>query len=182
MSAHLLKTDSEVSSLTQSSPHRSSPPRGSRRPPAYIVQSPSRDSHDATTTTNSSHHSTPAALSPAGSPPRSHSNSSLGPHSHRSSSTRFSGSLKQNKHGRQGSRRGVPWKGEFDAIEEEGLLDGDGRDGGFIPRRCYFPAFVAGFFVLFSFFALILWGASRPQKPKITMKVTASTNQTNHTL
>lgn len=171
MSAHLLKTDSEVSSLTQSSPHRSSPPAAGLLRPEPVPRLARCD-----------HHSTPAALSPAGSPPRSHSNSSLGPHSHRSSSTRFSGSLKQNKHGRQGSRRGVPWKEEFDAIEEEGLLDGDGRDGGFIPRRCYFPAFVAGFFVLFSFFALILWGASRPQKPKITMKVTASTNQTNHTL
>lgn len=170
MSAHhLCKTDSEVSSLTHSSPPRSSPARGAR--PAYFVQSPSRDSHDATTTTNSSHHSTPAALSPAGSPPRSHSNSSLGPHSHRSSSTRFSGSLKHTKHGRRGSRRGGPWKEEFGAIEEEGLLDGDGREGGLIPRRCYFPAFVVGFFVLFSFFALILWGASRPQKPRITMKV-----------
>ncbi|OWM66268.1 uncharacterized protein LOC116199271 [Punica granatum] len=166
-STNLSKTDSEVSSLTPSSPPNSSPARGGR--PAYFVQSPSRDSHDATTT-NSSHHSTPAALSPAGSPPRSHSNSSLGPHSNRSSSTRFSGSLKHTKHGRRGSRRGVPWKEEFDVIEEEGLLDGDDREEGIIPRRCYFPAFVAGFFMLFSFFALILWGASRPQKPRITMK------------
>ncbi|KAK4754111.1 hypothetical protein SAY87_002215 [Trapa incisa] len=172
MSAHLSKTDSsDVSSLTPSSPPRSSPARVARPPPVYFVQSPSRDSHDAATTTNSSRHSTPAALSPAGSPPRTHSNSSsIGRHSHRSSSTRFSGSLKHSKHGRRGARRGPLWKEEFDAIEEEGLLDRDAGEGGLIPRRFYFPAFVAGFFVLFSFFALILWGASRPQKPKITIK------------
>jgi hypothetical protein len=63
-----------------------------------------------------------------------------------------------------------PWKDQFDSIEEEGLLnDDDGRHG--LTRRCYLLAFVVGFFVLFSFFSLILWGASRPQKPIITMKV-----------
>ncbi|GJU86004.1 hypothetical protein Tco_1293550 [Tanacetum coccineum] len=62
-------------------------------------------------------------------------------------------------------------KGEkgFDAIEEEGLYDEDGRKP--IPRRCYFLAFVVGFFVLFTFFALVLWGAARPQKPVITMRI-----------
>lgn len=54
-------------------------------------------------------------------------------------------------------------------IEEEGLLEDEEREKG-LPRRCYFLAFVLGFFVLFSFFSLILWGASKPQKPKITMK------------
>ncbi|KAK6258545.1 hypothetical protein SCA6_013019 [Theobroma cacao] len=161
MSAHLTKTDSEVSSLSQSSPARSP------RRQVYYVQSPSRDSHDGEKTTNS-FHSTPV-ISPMGSPPHSHSNSSLGPHSSReSSSTRLSGSLKPHrKH--EGSRKGrKPWK-EFDAIEEEGLLDGDGVPHG-LPRRCYFLAFVVGFFVLFTTFSLILWGASRPQKPKITME------------
>ncbi|KAJ7944432.1 Late embryogenesis abundant protein [Quillaja saponaria] len=69
----LAKTDSEVSSLTQSSPARS--PRRA----AYYVQSPSRDSHDGEKTTNSFHSS--PLQSPMGSPPHSHSNSSLGPHS-----------------------------------------------------------------------------------------------------
>uniref|UniRef100_A0A5B7BL83 Late embryogenesis abundant protein LEA-2 subgroup domain-containing protein n=1 Tax=Davidia involucrata TaxID=16924 RepID=A0A5B7BL83_DAVIN len=148
------KTDSEVTSLAPSSPTRSP------RRPVYYVQSPSRDSHDGEKTTNS-FHSTPI-LSPMGSP---------GHHSRESSSTRFSGSLKpgsrkQHHHHRKDEKQ---WK-EFGAIEEEGLLDDDGSNRG-LPRRCfYFLAFLVGFFVLFSFFSLILWGASRNQKPIITMK------------
>ncbi|KAL5821694.1 hypothetical protein ACOSQ3_023576 [Xanthoceras sorbifolium] len=163
MSAQLSKTDSEVSSLTQSSPTRS--PRRA----VYYVQSPSRDSHDGEKTTNS-FHSTPV-ISPMGSPPHSHSNSSLGPHSsHESSSTRLSAPLKPHGHHRKSERksRKQPWK-EFDAIEEEGLLDGDIMPSG-LSRRCYFLTFVLGFIVLFSVFSLILWGASKSQKPTITMK------------
>lgn len=161
------KTDSEVTSLAASSP-----PRSPRRQP-YYVQSPSRDSHDGEKTTTS-FHSTPI-ISPAGSPPHSHS--SVGRHSRESSSSRFSGSLKP------GSRKISPndavsggrrkwerkeWK-DCDVIEEEGLLDDEeARRGG--RRRCYLLAFVVGFFVLFSLFSLILWGASKPQKPKITVK------------
>ncbi|GMN30160.1 hypothetical protein TIFTF001_002717 [Ficus carica] len=165
----LAKTDSEVSSLTQSSPGR-----GGR--PVYYVQSPSRDSHDGEKTTNNSFNSSPAVLSPMGSPPHSHSNSTLGPHSRDSSSTRFSGSRKHTAAGNGGGggthRKGSgwrPWKDQFDAIEEEGLLDEDGMTRGHT-RRGYFVAFVVGFLVLFSLFSLILWGASRPQKPTITMK------------
>lgn len=150
-----------MSSLTQSSPTRS--PRRA----VYYVQSPSRDSHDGEKTTNS-FHSTPV-LSPMGSPPHSHSNSSLGPHSSReSSSTRLSGSLKPQRKNERKSRK--PWK-EFDAIEEEGLLDGETMQTGMNSRRCYFLTFVMGFIVLFSVFSLILWGASKPQKPTVTMKV-----------
>ncbi|XP_076883176.1 uncharacterized protein LOC143531854 [Bidens hawaiensis] len=147
MSMHA-KTDSEVTSQTASSPTRS-PIR-----PVYFVQSPSRDSHDGEKTTNS-FHSTPV-LSP---------NASPGRHSRNSSSTRFSGSL------RPGSRKPTqaPKDGKgFDAIEEEGLVDDHYRRG--IPRRCYFLAFVVGFFVLFSFFALVLWAAAKPQKPDIVMR------------
>lgn len=161
------KTDSEVTSLAPSSPTRSP------RRPVYYVQSPSRDSHDGEKTTTS-FHSTPV-LSPAGSPPHSHS--SVGRHSRESSSSRFSGSLKPgsrkispNDSSRGGQRKGQKqWK-ECDVIEEEGLLEDEERRRG-LPRRCYFFAFVLGFFVLFSLFALILWGASRPQKPIITIKV-----------
>ncbi|KAK2660277.1 hypothetical protein Ddye_006810 [Dipteronia dyeriana] len=160
------KTDSEVTSLAPSSPTRSP------RRPVYYVQSPSRDSHDGEKTTTS-FHSTPV-ISPMGSPPHSHS--SVGRHSRESSSSRFSGSLKPgsrkispNDASRGGQSKGQkPWK-ECDVIEEEGLLDDEERRKG-IPRRCYFLAFVLGFFVLFSLFSLILWGASKPQKPKITMK------------
>lgn len=155
------KTDSEVTSLAPSSPDHN-------RRPVYYVQSPSRDSHDGEKTTMS-FHSTPV-LSPTGSPPHS----SVGRHSRESFSTRFSGSLKP------GSRKVNPndagsggkgqktWK-EFAAIEEEGLLEENASRRSH--RRCYyFLAFVLGFFVLFSLFALILWGASRTQKPKIAMK------------
>lgn len=162
------KTDSEDTSLAPSSPDNS-------RRPVYYVQSPSRDSHDGEKTTTS-FHSTPV-ISPMGSPPHSHS--SVGRHSRDSSSTRFSGSLKPgsrkilpndasaagSRHNRKGQK---PWK-ECDVIEEEGLLEDD-RSSKSLPRRCYVLAFVVGFFILFSFFALILWGASRPQKPKITMR------------
>ncbi|KAL2538021.1 hypothetical protein Fot_19412 [Forsythia ovata] len=164
------KTDSEVTSLAPSSPDHN-------RRPAYFVQSPSRDSHDGEKTTTS-FHSTPVLGSPMGSPPHSHS--SVGRHSRESSTSRFSGSLKPgsrkispNEAGSgtagRGQRKGQKnWK-ECDVIEEEGLLeDEESRKG--LPRRCYFLAFVVGFFVLFSFFALVLWGASKPQKPKITMK------------
>lgn len=162
-STHHTKTDSEVTSLAPSSPNR----------PVYYVQSPSRDSHDGEKTTNS-FHSTPI-LSPMGSPGRQ---------SRDSSSTRYSGSLKpgsqkssngsrsnSGRHHNHRHRKGDKqrWK-EFDAIEEEGLLDDDAYSKG-VPRRCYFLAFVVGFFLLFTFFSLILWGASRNQKPVVTMKV-----------
>ncbi|KAI9075055.1 hypothetical protein K1719_015587 [Acacia pycnantha] len=156
----LAKTDSEVSSLSQSSPGRSSPRR-----PVYYVQSPSRDSSNDGEKTSNSFHSSPLQ-SPLGSPPHSHSNSSLGPHSRESSSTRFSGSRKTSH--RKSTWR--PWKDHFHAIEEEGLLDPHDASQHCLARRCYFLAFVLGFMALFSVFSLILWGASRPQKPTITMK------------
>lgn len=163
----LAKTDSEVSSLTQSSPTRS---RDGLRA-VYYVQSPSRDSSNDGEKTTNSFNSSPLQ-SPLGSPPHSHSNSSLGPHSRESSSTRYSASRKSSQashNNRKGNWR--PWKDQFNAIEEEGLLDDDDdADRGF-PRRCYFPAFVVCFFVLFTVFSLILWAASRPQKPAIFLKV-----------
>ncbi|KAG4930759.1 hypothetical protein AAZX31_17G165800 [Glycine max] len=160
--AMLAKTDSEVSSLTQSSPTRS--PRRA----VYYVQSPSRDSsHDGEKTTNSFHSS--PLQSPLGSPPHSHSNSSLGHHSRESASTRFSGSRKSSSSGNNRKGPWRPWKDQFHAIEEEGLIDAHDNARGF-PRCCYFPAFVIGFVLLFSAFSLILWGASRPQKPAISLK------------
>ncbi|MQM08729.1 hypothetical protein Taro_041584 [Colocasia esculenta] len=165
------KTDSEVTSIAPSSPTRSP------RRPVYYVQSPSRDSHDGEKTTTSFHSS--PVLSPAGSPPHSHS--SVGRHSRESSSSRFSGSLKPggsrkispNDGGRGGGagrsrKHDKPWK-ECAVIEEEGLLDEEDERRG-MRRRCYLLAFLLGFFVLFSFFSLVLWGASRNQRPEITMK------------
>ncbi|PSR87972.1 TRNA-specific 2-thiouridylase [Actinidia chinensis var. chinensis] len=155
MSMHA-KTDSEVTSLAPSSPARS--PRGGGRA-VYYVQSPSRDSHDGEKTTNS-FHSTPV-LSPVGSPGR-HSR-------HSSSSTRFSSkSSAAAAADRRRSKGDKQWK-EFNAIEEEGLLDDDNARRR-RSCRCYFLGFLVAFFVLFSFFSLVLWGASRNQKPIVTMK------------
>lgn len=170
------KTDSEVTSLAPSSPPRS-PPRGGARGAVYYVQSPSRDSHDGETKTATSVHSTPA-LSPMASP--RHSHSSVG---RDSSSSRFSGHPhpaggKRGKHGadnnkQPGHRKGVPpgkgWQ-EIGVIEEEGLLDDEDHTR-IVPKKCcYFLVFVLGFVALFSFFALVLWGASRSQKPQIVIK------------
>ncbi|KAK4277470.1 hypothetical protein QN277_015466 [Acacia crassicarpa] len=155
------KTDSEVTSLAASSPARSP------RRPVYYVQSPSRDSHDGEKTATS-FHSTPV-LSPMGSPPHSHA--SLGHHSRESSSSRFSGSRKITPNDASRAPHGKSqksWK-QPDMIEEEGLLSEEDHHKP-LPRRCYVLAFVLGFILLFSFFSLILWGASKPMKPKITMK------------
>ncbi|CAL0313792.1 unnamed protein product [Lupinus luteus] len=149
------KTDSEVTSLDASSPTRSP------RRPVYYVQSPSRDSHDGEKTTTS-FQSTPV-LSPMGSPPHSHHSSSLGRHSRQSSSSRFSGSRKINNNRK-------PHQKPIDIIDEEDLLLQNEDHHRTLSRRYYFLAFVLGFFVLFSFFSLILWGASRPMKPEIFVK------------
>ncbi|URE08444.1 Late embryogenesis abundant protein [Musa troglodytarum] len=106
------------------------------------------------------------------------SHSSVGPQSRDSSSSRFSGGIKpgggprkmsshdDRKGGR--SKSDKTWK-ECATIEEEGLLEDEREEKG-LPRRCYCLAFLLGFVILFSFFALILWGASRSQKPEITVK------------
>ncbi|CAN6269862.1 unnamed protein product [Urochloa humidicola] len=157
------KTDSEVTSLAPSSPPRSPP----RSRPVYYVQSPSRDSHDGEKTATSVH-STPA-LSPMASP--RHSHSSVG---RDSSSSRFSGHPKRkadksSSAGRKGAPPGKGWQ-EIGVIEEEGLLD-DEEHTRIVPKKCYyFLVFVLGFVALFSFFALVLWGASRSQKPQIVIK------------
>lgn len=144
------KTDSEVTSISASSPARSPPRR-----PLYFVQSPSRDSHDGEKTVTTSFHSTPV-LSPNASPP------------HSSSSTRFSAPhRKKDHHNHHHSLK--QWK-QIDVIEEEGLLQGEDRDRT-LSRRCYFLIFLLGFLLLFTLFSLILWGASRPMKPKIFIKV-----------
>ncbi|URE12741.1 Late embryogenesis abundant protein [Musa troglodytarum] len=106
------------------------------------------------------------------------SHSSVGPQSRDSSSSRFSGGIKpgggprkmSSHDDRKGGRRksDKTWK-ECATIEEEGLLEDEREEKG-LPRRCYCLAFLLGFVILFSFFALILWGASRSQKPEITVK------------
>lgn len=151
------KTDSDATSLTASSPPRSPPRR-----PVYYVQSPS---HDGEKTLVSSH-STPGLLSPTASPPHSHS--FAGHHSRESSSTRFSGKVSSSDVAMK--RFSKPWDKHFNSIEEEGLLD-DEQPEVSIPRRCYVLGFIVCFLILFFTFALILYGAAKPQKPKLTMTV-----------
>ncbi|CAD6263691.1 unnamed protein product [Miscanthus lutarioriparius] len=163
------KTDSEVTSSMAAS----SPPRA-----AYYVQSPSHDDGDNKTAASSFH------SSPAASPPRSLGRAS------RDDSSRFSASAKSAGAGAGpggvaavpgagGRRRSSPWMKEA-AIEEEGLIlmddddDDPGAHGGGlsgIPKRVrYALGFVGAFFGLFFFFALILWGASRNQRPVVTLR------------
>ncbi|XP_076949383.1 uncharacterized protein LOC143622009 [Bidens hawaiensis] len=147
------QTDSEATSLTASSPPRSPPRR-----PVYYVQSPS---HDGEKTILSSH-STPALLSPTASPPHYGAH-----HSRESSSTRFSGKVSSSDVAMK--RFSKPWDHKhFNSIEEEGLLD-DEQPERSIPRRCYVLGFIIIFLILFFMFALILYGAAKPQKPKLTM-------------
>ncbi|KAF3788810.1 hypothetical protein EJ110_NYTH20322 [Nymphaea thermarum] len=155
------KSDSEVTSLAASSPTRSPPRRL-----LYYVQSPSQ--HDGEKMSFQS--------SPAGSPPHPHYYGVPSPvhHSRESSTTRFSGSLKKDAsshhHHPHGRRQPWPQYAHVDEHgEEEEGEDGDGRESG-IPARCYFLLFVVCFLVLFTFFSLILWGASRSYEPVIAVK------------
>ena len=65
----------------------------------------------------------------------------------------------------------VLWRGKWLQEDDD---DADGRAGGFsaLPKKVrYGLAFVGAFLVLFTFFALILWGASRNQKPVVSVNV-----------
>lgn len=151
------KSDSEVTSLAASSP-----PRSPRRP-LYYVMSPSQ--HEA------------EKMSIASSPPASpyhhhhphHHRYASSPihHSRESSTTRFSASL----------WNGGPWRklsyarDGCDEEEDDDEEDNAWRRSG-IPPKCYAVLFVLGFVALFSFFSLVLWGASRAYKPNISVKVT----------
>ncbi|KAE8716340.1 putative Ralf-like 34 [Hibiscus syriacus] len=134
------KTDSEVTSLATSSSTRSP------RRPVYYVQSPSRF-------------------------PRLRKDRNVFPFDAGTEPRRVTAALPFLRGGplegahRKGQKQ---WK-ENDVIEEEGMFEDEEREKS-LPRRCYVLAFVLGFFFLFSMFSLILWGVSRPQKPKITVK------------
>lgn len=151
------KSESDITSLAPSSPSRS-PKR-----PVYYVQSPSRDSHDGDK--SSSMQATPISNSPMESP----SHPSFGRHSRNSSASRFSGIFRSSS-GRKGSRKrndkGWP---ECDVILEEGSYH-EFDDKGFTRR---FQALIAvfTFVVVFTVFCLIIWGASRPYKAQINVKV-----------
>lgn len=148
------KSDSDVTSLAPSSPR--SPKRA-----VYYVQSPSRDSHDGDK--SSTMQNTPAYNTPTDSP----SHPSYGRHSRESSASRFSGTFRFSR-GRKRNEKGWP---ECKVIEEEGdYNDYYSPDKGYY-RRCQILIGVAAFLLVFSVFCLIIWGASRPFKAQITVKV-----------
>ena len=151
------KSESDITSLAPSSPSRS-PKR-----PVYYVQSPSRDSQDGDK--SSSMHATPIFNSPMESP----SHPSFGRHSRNSSASRFSGIFRSSsgrKGGRKRNDKGWP---ECNVIVEEGNYD-ELEDKGFSRR---FQALIAltSFVLLFTVFCLIIWGASRPYKAEVSVKV-----------
>ncbi|KAM1201515.1 hypothetical protein ACFX2J_017606 [Malus domestica] len=157
------KSDSDVTSLSPSSPR--SPKR-----PVYYVQSPSRDSNDGDK--SSTVQATPAFNSPMESP----SHPSYGHHSRASSSSRVSGPFRSSNSGQKGARKrndkGWP---ECNVIEEDGDYGGLYGNKG-IPRRCQICVALFGFVVIFSVFCLILWGASRPYKARVSVKSLAVHN------
>ncbi|XP_028789312.1 uncharacterized protein LOC114745316 [Neltuma alba] len=151
------KSESDTTSLAPSSPSRS-PKR-----PVYYVQSPSRDSHDGYK--SSSMQATPISNSPMESP--SHP-SLFGRHSRNSSASRFSGIFRSfsGRKGNSNRRRNEKGWPECDVILEEGSYDGEQA---FI-KSCQVFIGILSFVVLFTVFCLIIWGASRPFKPEITVK------------
>ncbi|OWM78159.1 uncharacterized protein LOC116200970 [Punica granatum] len=153
---HSAKSESDITSLAPSSPSRS-PKR-----PVYYVQSPSRDSHDGDK--SSSIQATPISHSPMESP----SHPSFGRHSRNSSASRFSGIFRSSS-GRKGKpkRNDKGWP-ECNVILEEGSYD-EFEERAFMRR---FQALIAlfSFVLLFTVFCLIIWGASRPYKAKITVR------------
>ncbi|PON34079.1 Late embryogenesis abundant protein [Parasponia andersonii] len=166
------KSESDITSLAPSSPSRS-PKR-----PVYYVQSPSRDSHDGDK--SSSMQATPIYNN---SPMESPSHSSFGRHSRNSSASRFSGIFRSSS-GRKGGggdsrkhqlqqKNDKGWP-ECNVILEEGSYD-DFGDRGF-SRRVQALIALFSFFVLFTVFCLIIWGASRPFKAEITVKSLAVHN------
>lgn len=148
-------SESDATSLAPSSPS------GSPKRAAYFVQSPSRDSQDGDK--SSSMHPTPNFTSPVDSP----SHPSLGRHSRNSSSSRFSGIFRSSsgrKWGRKRNEKGWP---ECDVIVEEGDYDDEKR----FMRQIQAFTFLLSFVGLFTVFCLIIWGAARPYKAEVYVKV-----------
>lgn len=176
-----VKTYSDVTSTTGiiMSPSQTPPSGGGGGGQVYYVQSPSLYGE-----------TTPAGLSPMRSispPTYNHSRSSSLPEK-----TWFSGppagkvttptshhvvnGRNDHQYRQQGVEKGGERDHQFEAITEEKnqLLweeDDDDEKEDPVLRRCRCViAFVVGFVLLFTFFSLILWGASKNQKPIVTMK------------
>lgn len=146
------KTDSDGSS--------SSTPKSatSHHQPLYYVISPPHDFSPPQTSPLFSSSPINSPLHP--SRPSNSSNTSSRVHSHSSSSSRVSGI------GRRYWSRKRGWN-EINVIKEE-------EDCEFIYcdyQRCKFFIAVIGLATVFSLFCLIIWGASRPYHPHVSLKV-----------
>lgn len=157
------KSDSDQGTVASSSPR-------SPKPTMYYVQSPSRDSRDEDKSL--SMQATPAFNSPIESP----SHPSYGRHSRSSSSSRVSGTYGSSSAtlttlGRKAENK-KNYKGwrQCNMIKEEGDYGEMYRNDG-LSTRCRVLFVVLGFVVIFSVFCLVIWGASRPYKLQISVKV-----------
>ncbi|CAJ1933921.1 unnamed protein product [Sphenostylis stenocarpa] len=151
------KSDSEVTSnsMEQSSPARSPPRR-----PLYYVQSPSN--HDVEKMSYGS--------SPMGSPHHHFHYYLSSPihHSRESSTSRFSASLKNPRNFSSNWKKLHPHP-QHDADPDDDGEDGDDLDRSSRNLRLYFCFFLL-FVMLFTLFSIILWGASKSYKPRLTVK------------
>ncbi|KAK9944307.1 hypothetical protein M0R45_009880 [Rubus argutus] len=147
------KSDSEVTSMEQSTP-----PRSPRRP-IYYVQSPSN--HDVEKMSYGS--------SPMGSPGHPYYHCSPIHHSRESSTSRFSASLKNPRNLSAWKRLHRP-SDDGDDDSDDGQNDaalGKTSPGRNVRLYLFFALL---FFVLFTLFSLILWGASKSYKPQVVVK------------
>lgn len=138
----------------------SSSPRSSKRP-VYYVQSPSRDSQSPSSRDS---HDEDKSLTMQNTPTESPSHPSYSRHSRESSASRFSGTFRLSR-GRKRNDKGWP---DSLIIHEEG--DDLFGDRGFV-RRCKVLIGVFCFAMLFSVVCLIIWGASRPYKARVSVTV-----------
>ncbi|KAL3535741.1 hypothetical protein ACH5RR_004202 [Cinchona calisaya] len=151
-----------------------SPPSfpASPKRPVYYVQSPSRDSHDDAdkASATASVQATPAYNTSSSSPMESPSYASTlwrlsNPRS--SSASRVSGNWRWPRMNRKRSGKG--WQECSTVIQEKGVYadwyaDEDDE------RRSPFLVVVVVFAVVFTAFCMIIWGASKPYRPQISMK------------
>ncbi|XVE93942.1 hypothetical protein REPUB_Repub01dG0237400 [Reevesia pubescens] len=146
------KTDSEGTSIDASWP-----PRSPRRP-VYYVQSPSN--HDVEKMSYGS--------SPTASPAHHYYHCSPIHHSRESSTSRFSPSLKNPRSLSAWKHVQIGHGGDVDNGDDDNEMDG--CDGSKANNVRLYLCLVFLFFVLFTVFSLILWGASKNYKPKIFFK------------
>lgn len=159
------KSESDVTSLY--------PPSTPASPKyhVYYVQSPSLDSHDDTdkASASASVQATPAYNSSSSMESPSHA-STFGRQSNprSSSASRVSGNWRWPRMIRKRSGKG--WQ-EFSVNLEEGSVYDDWHVDEEDESRSPFLVAVVGFAVVFTAFCVIIWGASRPYRPQISIKV-----------